>query len=147
MSAWASTADVTSLTAATVTDAQLAQAQAVVELHAGRTFDATTRMGSRDVEWLRRAVAYQAVWQLGQGDVFSRLDFTQVGKDKGTPVGITETGMTLAPLARQALRRVSWLRSRSLHVRAPFEDGPGPGGGIASGLTDASDASQAWGAF
>jgi hypothetical protein len=33
--------------------------------------------------------------------------------------------LVLAPLAKKALNRVSWLRSRSLHVRAPFEDGLG----------------------
>jgi hypothetical protein len=137
---WASAADVLGLTGTTVTDAQVSQANTIVEMHAGRTYSvSSTRTGSRDTEWMRRAVAYQAVWAKSQPDLYTRLDFTQVGKDSGTPVGITESAMTLAPLARMALKRVSWLKSRSLHVRSPFVDGSGP-----IGLTDADDSSLAW---
>jgi hypothetical protein len=48
---WATAADVLSLTDATVTDAQLTQANAAIELHAGRLYtDAAARTGTRDLE-------------------------------------------------------------------------------------------------
>lgn len=145
MTNWATTADVTSLTGKTVTQTQLDHANAALELHTGRTHtDASARTGARDTEWMRRAVAYQAAWMLTQPDMFDRLDYTEVGKDSGTPTKVTGTAMTLAPLARKALARVSWLRSRSLHVKAPFQDGPGPLGVLGGPIVDYDDA---WGAI
>lgn len=120
---WATAADVLSLTGKTVTDDQLTQANAALELHAGRIYTlGLAHTGTRDIEWMRRACAYQAAWMPDQPDVFGRLDYTEVGKERGTPTKITATAMTLAPLARKALNRVSWLRSRSLHARSPFTD-------------------------
>lgn len=129
MTNWASTADVLSLTGKTVTEQQLDQANAVIELHAGRIHSlAEANTGSRDKEWLRRACAFQAAWQLSQPDLHGRLDMTSV------PGGaaLKEGALTLAPLAKRALARVSWLKSRSLHVRSPFVDG-GPLWGQVSG--------------
>lgn len=141
---WATTADVLSLTGVTVSSTD--QANAVIEMHAGRTYlVAAAKTGTIDLEWMRRAVAYQAAWQLGQADLFTRLDFEAVGKERGTPVAITPTAMTLAPLARMALGRVSWLKSRSLHVRSPFQDGLGP---LNSDPTSSeNDYYESWSAF
>ena len=139
---WATAADVLSLTGATVTDSQLTQANGAIELHAGRLYtDAVTRTGTRDIEWVRRACAYQAAWMLSQPDMFARLDYTEVGKERGTPTKVTATAMTLAPLARRALGRVSWLRSRSLHVRAPFQDGLGS---LSTAIIDYDDDDGGW---
>lgn len=123
---WATAADVLSLTGATVTDAQLTQANAALELHAGRLYtDAVTRTGTRDIEWMRRACAYQAAWMLSQPDMFSRIDMSAMTQG-GRAVGLKDHALVLAPNAKRALARVSWLRSRSLHVRSPFQDGLGP---------------------
>jgi hypothetical protein len=123
---WATTADVLSLTGKAVTDAQLEQANAVIELRTSRIYTiALTTTGSRDVEWLRRACAYQVAWQLSQPDLYGRLDVSQVGQE-GRAIALKDHALVLAPLARQALLRVSWLKSRSLHVRSAFEDGLGP---------------------
>lgn len=123
---WATIADVSNLTGSVVTDAQLSQANAVIELHSGRVYSlAHANTGARDLEWMRRACAYQAAWMLSQPDMFSRMDITSVGSG----VGLKEKGLVLAPLAKQALNRVSWLKSRSLHVRSPFQDGAGPSWG------------------
>jgi hypothetical protein len=134
---WATAADVLSLTGATVTDAQLTQANGAIELHAGRLYtDAAARTGTRDLEWMRRATAYQAVWMASQPDVFTRLDYTEVAKETGAATKVTATAMTLAPLARKALARVSWLKSRSVHVRSPFTDGLGP---VSTAIIDYDD--------
>jgi hypothetical protein len=123
---WATVDDVISLTGADVSSTQLARANAAIELHTGRLYtDAATRTGTRDLEWMRRACAYQAAWMLSQPDMFARLDLSAVTQE-GRAVGLKEHALVLAPLAKRALARVSWLRSRSLHVRSPFEDSLGP---------------------
>lgn len=133
---WATAADVASLTGATVTDPQLTQANAAIELHAGRLYaDAVTRTGTRDIEWMRRACAYQAAWMLSQPDMFTRLEMQAISAT-GRPVPIIASALTLAPLARRALNRVSWFRSRSLHVRSPFQDGLGP---LSTAIVDYDD--------
>jgi hypothetical protein len=122
---WATVADVATYTSITVDDASLARAQATIDVACGRTYDAVTRTGSRDIYWLKLAVCYQAAWMQSQPDMFSRLDFEQVGGAR-TPVNINPTAMTIGPLARRALNRVSWFKTRSLHVRSPFQDGLSP---------------------
>jgi hypothetical protein len=141
---WASVADVSALTGVTVDTTVLMQAQGIVDLFAGRTYAAVTRTGTRDAEWLKRAVAYQAAWILQQPDLFARLDFTSVTSVNGSS-SITESALTLAPLARMALKKASWLKSRSLHVRAPFQDGPGPLG--SDPLAAANDSYLPWSRF
>lgn len=137
--AWATTDDVLSLTGSTVTDAQLAQANAVLELHSGRLYvDAVTRTGTRDIEWMRRACAYQAAWMLSQPDMFGRIDISQVAQE-GRAVGLKDHALVMAPLAKRALARVSWLKSRSLHARAPFEDGLGSAGPLGGPIIDYDD--------
>ncbi len=138
---WATLTDVTTYTGATVGAAVLNQAQAVIDMHAGRTYDAVTRTGTRDAYWLKLAVAYEAAWLASQPDMFARLDFTQVGGQR-TPTGIAPTAMTLGPLARRALARVSWIKSRSLHVRSAFQDG---WGGISPNPdSESNDAYESW---
>lgn len=138
---WATPADVLALTNVTVAATDMPNA--VVEMHAGRTYlAASTKTGSIDVEWMRRAVAYQAAWMSGQSDMFTRLDFEAVGKERGSAVAITPTAMTLAPLARMALNRVSWLKSRSVHVRSSFIDGLGPLS--ADPVSSANDFYESW---
>lgn len=129
---WATTADVLSLTGVTITQTQLDQANALIELHSGRVYtlstltnpNGVTNTGARDIEWMRRACVYQAVWMLSQPDMFSRLEVQAVAS-KGRPIPLVPSALVLAPLAKRALDRVSWRKSRSLHIRSPFDDGLG----------------------
>lgn len=131
---WCTAADVLQLTGVTVDLPQVYIANATLELHLGRTYvelvsnpdnGGKVKVGRRDIEWLRRACAYQCAWIAGQPDLFRRLDADAVPAGGGRPIVLKDRGLTLAPLARKALERVTWLRSRSLHVRSPFEDGLG----------------------
>lgn len=125
--AWASVADVMSLTGMSVTQTQADQANSVIEVLAGRTYTlAAMTTGSRDVEWMRRASAFQCAWMTSQPDMFQRMDFETLSEGSGRPVKVKDHALVLAPLAKRALERVSWLKSRSLHVRTPFTDGIGP---------------------
>jgi hypothetical protein len=138
--AWATEQEVTAITGVTVTAAQLTQAQSSVEMFCNRIYADTARIRTRDVYWLGRAVAYQAAWEVGQFDLNTRLDATQVQQD-GVVATLDARAMSLGPRAKQALQRCSWMRSRTIHVRSPFEDGQG---GSADPLSDASDNDFHW---
>jgi hypothetical protein len=108
-----------------ITQTQLDQANAVIEVIGGKVYTlASAHVGTRDTEWMRRACAFQCVWMAAQPDMYTRLEMEAISAT-GRPVPIRETALVLAPLARKALSRVSWLRSRSLHIRSPFQDGLG----------------------
>jgi hypothetical protein len=140
VSAWATPQQVIDITGVTVTDAQLGQAQASIEMFANRTYPDTDRIRARDLYWLRMAVAYQAAWEQGQFDLNTRLDANQVQQD-GIVANLDARAMTLSPRAKQALQRCSWMRSRTIHVRAPFEDGQHAYGSV---LADAGDEDLPW---
>jgi hypothetical protein len=151
--AWCTVADVALLTGATVTIATVVQASAQIELHTGRTYlelvaepdGGTVKIGRRDREWLRRACAYQAAWLLGQPDMHRRMQITNSTTPGGASVTLGAKALELAPLARAALKRVSWVRTRSLHVRSPFTDSAA---GISPDATaEVNDAYQAWAAM
>ncbi|MFC5947072.1 hypothetical protein ACFQH9_02115 [Pseudonocardia lutea] len=136
---WATTAEVATYTGAEVDASDLARAQATIDLHSARTVLSAAALGDKDLHWLKLATAYQAAWMKGQPDLFSRLDFTEATQEQGAVAKLTDTGLTLSPLARRALRRCTWLRSRSLRVKAPNETGA-----VLDPLSDESDAYQDW---
>jgi hypothetical protein len=138
--AWATPQQVIDITGTTVTDGQLLQAQSSIEMLSNRIFDDTARIRTRDLYWLRKAVAYQAAWLKGQYDLHTRLDATQVQQD-GLVANLTDKAMTLGPEAKQALQRCSWMRSRTVHVRSPFVDGQR---GYADPISDVSDEQFMW---
>ncbi len=135
---WATPADVLALTCSTVTDADVLKANAIVELLGGRLYTmAATRTGARDTEWMRRAVAYQVPWIAANPDLFERLDLaTMEGID------LKETALILAPLTKAALNKLSWRRTRSLHVGSAFIDGPGALS--ADPLSEVNDCAEQW---
>lgn len=137
--AWASAQDVITATGVTVTEQQLAQAQADIEVFTNRIFSDTARLRTRDLHWLGQAVARQAAWLAGQFGLETRLDATQIQQD-GVTTTLKDDGLTLAPMAARALRRVSWMKSRTIHVRSPLE-GVGPIGNI---LFEGADEQQWW---
>lgn len=137
--AWASAQDVIDATGVTVTEQQLVQAQKAVEVFSNRIYADSTRMRTRDLYWLGQAVAYQAAWIAGQFGLETRLDATQIQQD-GVSTTLQGDGLTLAPMAARALRRVSWMRSRTVHIRSAVE-GMGP---IGNALADGADDQQDW---
>lgn len=114
--AWATDAETLALTGVTVPPPVLAQAQGVVELFAGISEDSTADLTAANRRMLRAACAYQAAWMVGQVDVTTRTDVAQLTQDgtQITPAG--PDALILAPLARRALDRLSWLRKRTLRT-------------------------------
>lgn len=72
-------------------------------------FDAST-LDTKDLYWLQRAVVAQAIWLNGQPDILGRLDSNQISTD-GDSVNLNHDGMLLAPLAKWALIKTSYLQS------------------------------------
>lgn len=112
---WATVDDVATYTGTQVTAAQLAQAQAAIDVAAGRSIDVYSSLRSRDLYYLKLATAYQAAWMAAQPDIFTRTEVKQSAGD-GMSVQYGDGALVLAPLARRALRRVSWRRSRSVRA-------------------------------
>ncbi|MFE4671112.1 hypothetical protein [Streptomyces sp. NPDC056723] len=138
--AWTTSQQVIDITGVTVTDAQLGQAQASIEMFSNRIYPDTPKIRARDLHWLGQAVAYQAAWEAGQFDLATRMDASQVQQD-GIVATLDDRAMSLGPRAKQALQRCSWMRSRTLHVRSPFEDGQR---GYGDPLADSSDERFTW---
>lgn len=118
--AWCTGADVVALTGTPADDEKIAMAQGHIELAIGRTeASAADDLSARDLDWLRRAVSYQAAWLEGQADINTRLDVTQLAQD-GMQATFAGDGLILAPLAKRALKRLSWRGgTRSIAVE-PF---------------------------
>ncbi len=140
VNAWATPQQVIDATGVTVTDAQLAQAQAAVEVFSNRIYPDGERMRTRDLYWLGQAVAYQAAWLVGQFGLETRLDATQIQQDQVSST-LTGDGLVLAPMAKRALNRVSWMRSRTVHIRSAIE---GAGPLVGDALSDGSDDHMVW---
>ena len=140
VNAWATAQNVIDSTGVSVTDAQLAQAQSDVEIFTNRIFADTARIRTRDLHWLGQAVARQAAWIAGQFGLETRLDATQIQQDQVSTT-LQGDGLVLAPMAARALKRVSWMRSRTVHIRSAVE---GAGPLVGNELSDGVDDSLVW---
>lgn len=120
---WATPEDVAEITGVTVNLAQLRLAQNQVELRVGRTSDATG-IGSRDLRWLKRAVAYQAVWAKDQPDLLTRSETIGAVIQDGIHMSQTPEQQQMAPLALVALRRLSWRGNRTTYTRSTLAAAP-----------------------
>lgn len=139
---WCTTADVLSITGVTVSAGTLAQAGFAIDIYCGRAYAVDgVRVGSRDLNWLKLACAYQAAWLPSQPDAFTRIDALDVSEGR-LRTQLRDTALVLSPFARKALKRVSWLKSRSIHIQSPFQDGLGVSG--LNPLSSATDAIGPW---
>jgi hypothetical protein len=128
---WATAQDVLNITGQQVSDQQVIYAGFTIDMFTGRPYSFTgpdgqeynwyENTGDIDAYYLKLAVVFQTVWIQAQPDMMSRLDLANVPA-KGRPLTLNVGALLLGPLAKKALSRVSWLRSRALHVRSPFED-------------------------
>ncbi|MFD9223812.1 hypothetical protein ACFWDI_28365 [Streptomyces sp. NPDC060064] len=137
--AWATPQQVIDVTGVTVDPQQLAQAQAAVEVFSNRIYADTTKIRTRDLYWLGRAVAWQAAWLQGQFDLTTRLDASSTSQD-GVSSQYTADALVAAPMTARSLRRCSWMRSRTIHVRSPFESGSA----VTNALAESQDDAQHW---
>lgn len=116
--AWATTADVTAYTGQTVTDPQVEQAQALIEVFADTTEDASDagNISPKNLRLLKLAVAYQTAWITQHPDAFTNIDVSQVQQDGVVATMQHNNALVLAPMAKRCIDRLSWRRTRSLRI-------------------------------
>lgn len=125
MTNWAETADVASLTGATVTDADIAKAQGIITLFVEVTpdsafdsdGDSTGMISPKNLRLLKMATAYQTAWMAEHPDVFTSIDASSYSEDGLSITQSNSSAHVLAPLARRAIYRLTWMRpNRSIRV-------------------------------
>lgn len=106
---WATVADVASVTGETVTELQRTIAAGVIELLCG-LIESVERadISDRDRYFLRQATCYQAAFVKDNPDLFMRADVTSASQDGESAAFRNADAHLLSPLARKALRRLSW---------------------------------------
>src|SRR3989442_736182 len=112
---WATTSDVITYTGINATGAQVAQAQAVVEMFADTTEEAL--ISGKNLRLLKLAVSYQAAWITQHPDAFTNMDTTSISQDQVSATWLHANAGILAPLAKRAMDRLSWKRNRALRIR------------------------------
>jgi hypothetical protein len=122
---WATASDVATYTGLPVTAAQVEQAQAVIELFADTTEDASDagNIKPKNLRLLKLAVAYQAGWITQHPDAFTNIDLTNFTQDQVSGTLTHASALVLAPLAKRCIDRLSWKRIRPLRIGARTEPG------------------------
>lgn len=105
---------VNELTGVTVTDETIGQAQAIVEVVSGRPESTVTKLADR--AWLEYAVCWQAAYMSSNAHVFEQANVKRVEQDRSM-VEFGDQLYAVSPLVIQAVKRVSWNRSRSFGTK------------------------------
>lgn len=97
----------------------LDQASTVIESISGVIFDAEYRelpVTKGDALWIKRAVVFQAVWLLEQGDSLSRVGASSLSQDGLSVSAPDELTFVLAPMAKRALGNCSWNGNKTTRI-------------------------------
>ncbi|HKN42479.1 MAG TPA: hypothetical protein VJW23_01045, partial [Propionibacteriaceae bacterium] len=99
-------------------------------------------MSARDLLALKMATSFQAAWLCQQDDYLTRVNFESSTIDGESVRFAGEQQQNLAPMARRALRNLSWKGSRTLSI--PDISVPLGGGMNSDFLNESSDESDLW---
>lgn len=121
MTAWVTAEQATNICNREVTPEQVDAAMAVIEIFVGVTPDALGSLKPRDVRLLQKGTAYQAVWMPAQADLLIRMDVDKVNQDGSEFVKGNAEAHVLAPLAKIAIGKLSWMKSRTLIPLTPVQ--------------------------
>lgn len=102
--------EVMDLTSYSVNESDILQAQGIIEVASGRPESLVSR--DDDKRWLMYATAWQAAY-MQHGDVFQQANVEQAKQDRSTIV-IGDRVYALSPLAVEAIKRLSWNKSKSI---------------------------------
>lgn len=121
MSTWVTAEEATDITNVSVTSGQVAAAHPIIEIFTNITTAASGSLKPHDLRMIRYAEAYQARWMPTRPDYGSEVDVDNVTQDG---VAFTKDGddaMLLAPLASRCIRRLSWMKSRTMLPLTPHQ--------------------------
>lgn len=122
MTNWATIADVQLYTGISVSQENVDSAQFMIELFADAEYNDTVDtsgnalVSAKDLKLLKMAVAYQAAWMTDHPDLFTHVDIKSINQDGIFYVQGNDNAFLQAPMARRALKRLSWLRSNNIRV-------------------------------
>lgn len=121
---WATITDVAALTRVTVDETTRLQAVASIEVLVG-LIEAVPRVdiSDRDLYFLKQAVCFQAAWIDAQPDFLERNDVSSASQTGQSATGGSREWLVLSPLARKAIKRLSWRGPRDLAVLSPGKVG------------------------
>lgn len=105
--------DVYNETGENVSASDLARASSSVEMHLNATPGVSAVLRKRDLHWIQTSIKWQAAWLPGQPDYAQRMDTESVSQD-GASAKFKQ--VLLGPLAKRALKNVSWKGSRTLEM-------------------------------
>jgi hypothetical protein len=114
--------EVMNLTGINVTESGITSASGVIELYCGRPQAIWSSLKPRDRRTLKLAVIFQAAWLASHPEAFTAVDaesYQQLDQRVDLRDG---TAMVLAPLAKRALRSLSWRATRSIPVDSAFQE-------------------------
>ena len=134
---WATIDSIAETTGKTVTATERNLAAQAIELATG-AIELVVRIDvtARDLYWLKLAVCYQAAWLASQADYLERSNVMNVSQDGMSATGAADW-LTLGPMARKAVKRLSWKGSRTLSPRSTT--------GLSAGVSPLiSDAHGGW---
>jgi hypothetical protein len=123
MAAWATISETLAYTRINVEQEDIDAAQVMIELFADvvyeQTYDesGTALIGAKNLRLLRMAVAYQAAWMTQHPDLFTHTDIQSINQDGIFYVHSHENSYLIAPMARRALKRLSWMRNKNIRIR------------------------------
>lgn len=121
MTTWATPAEAGVITNKSVSQEDLDTAQAVIDMYSNVSIAASGSVGVRNLRWLKYAVSWQAVWQAARVDYGTGMDVDQVTQDGHTFSKGNADAHILSPIARRALFKLSWNKSRTIDPLSPDE--------------------------
>jgi hypothetical protein len=120
--------DVSTFTGVSVDRKLIAQAQTMIELFSGKNLADLAKMQPRDQRHVKLAVAYQAVWMDAHPEVFTTMDVQAVNQDDLVVRFRDDSEAHLiAPLAKAALKRLSWKKRGAASISLTSTLGKGEG--------------------
>lgn len=117
MTAWATIPETLAYTRINVEQEDLDSAQMMIELFADVVYGQTANINTKNMRLLKMAVAYQAAWMTQHPDLFTHTDIQSINQDGIFYVHQHENSYLLAPMARRAIKRLSWNRTKNIRVR------------------------------
>lgn len=139
MSTWATIANVTASTQKVPTQAQVDAGEEIVALHCNRVPGDFTP-SNRDTFFLRSATVWQTAWLMAKPAFEARESVSQVTQDGMEVINDGSSAPVLAPLAKRAIKNLSWMAGRSVTMT---ERAPSLGVTEANWLKESSDDSSA----
>lgn len=115
MANWITEAEALSITGEALTDAQISKAQIIIDIFSGVSADVDrTALRARDLLYLQRATALQAVWMVRNRDILTRMDLESLTQSGLQMTPTSSDDWFLAPASKRYLKALSWKQTNTI---------------------------------